>query len=72
VPFLVISRASGIVYLNESGVTAWAENIGITTTIDFKFKIFTRVRLNTDLVATTYEIDDSSLKHDVVIFKNPE
>jgi hypothetical protein len=71
VPFLVISRASGIVYLNESGVTAWAENSGITSPIDFKFTIFTRVRLNTDSVATTYEVDDSSLRHDVVIFKNP-
>jgi hypothetical protein len=39
--------------------------------IDFKFTIFIRVRLSVVTNPAVFEIDDSSLRRDVVIFKNP-
>jgi hypothetical protein len=70
IPFLVIDAQSGEVFLNDDSFDAF-DTSGIVAPKEFKFTIFTRVRLSVGTNPAVYEIDDSTLRRDVVLFKNP-
>jgi hypothetical protein len=70
IPFLVISASTGEVFLNNSSDDAFVTS-GITAPVEFEITIITRVKLNTDSNPDTFEINDTTLRQDVVLFKNP-